>query len=206
MINHYHDIVARPWVSKLHEHKEYLLSFNTLQAWAGMSLLWRVHEFKRTHNVEIRQQTLQRLYHKHNISYRNAGYMSYNGFKITTAERKRYSIKLKEIIDSSKALIYVDEASFNTWKRASKTWAPRYKIVNIPLANSRNRGVTVYGAIGTCLKKAVFTREEKTCTEGFLRFLEKVRKQLAGPRNELIYMVADGAMAHRSLIAKAYMA
>jgi len=54
MINHYHDIVARPWVSKLHEHKEYLLSFETLQAWAGMSLLWRVHEFKRTHNVEIR--------------------------------------------------------------------------------------------------------------------------------------------------------
>ena len=134
------------------EHRDYLVSTETLQSWAGMSLKWRVSEFEHKYGIKINQFTLRNLYVKHRISYRNIGYMTYNGFKITHDEKRRYAMRLKEIIDSNQALIYVDESSFHTWKRSSKTWAPRHNIIHMPIANSRRAGVTVYGAIGSCLK------------------------------------------------------
>ena len=100
----------------------------------------------------------------------------------------------------------MDESSFNTWKRINKTWAPKYNIIHIPLQNSRRKGVTVYGAIGTCLKKAVFLTGETTSTDGFIRLLKEVRKNFLGSKTEQIVMVADGAMAHRSYVARDYMA
>ena len=140
------------------------------------------------------------------MSYRNTGYMLYNGFKVTQKTKQEYAIKLKEFIDGDKPLIYVDESSFNTWKKMNKTWAPKHNIIHLPLQNTRRKGVTVYGAIGACLRKAVFIGGETTCTDGFISLLKKVRKNFIGGREETIYMVADGASAHRSNIALNYMA
>jgi len=93
------------------------------------------------------------LYKKHGISYRATGYMHYNGFKVTEQERLEYAQMLKRVIDSEKPVIYVDESSFNTWNRInSKTWAPKHNVINMPINNTRGKSVTVYGAIGTCLK------------------------------------------------------
>ena len=55
------------------------------------------------------------------------------------------------------------------------------------------------------MRKAVFMQYETTCTEGFVKLLHKVRANFIGSSQEWIWMVADGAMAHRSNVAKAKM-
>ena len=123
---------------------------------------------------------LRRLYVCSNISYRNTAYMMHRGFHVPEAERQEYAQMLKALIDSEKPVIYVDESSFNMWKRSSKTWAPRGSTIFIPIANSRNSSITVYGAIGTCLKQAVFMQHRSTCTEDFVNLLKEIRWQLIG--------------------------
>jgi len=149
--------------------------------------------------------SLIRLYKKHGISYRATGYMKYSGFKVTERERCEYARMLKKVIDGDKALIYVDESSFNTWRRINKTWAPKYNVINLPQQDSRGHGFTVYGAIGTCLRKAVFTLGESTNPDGYCAFLREVRKQFIGRADEEIYVVADGHKAHSGRVGSAYM-
>ena len=85
----------------------------------------------------------------------------HRGFHVPEAERQEYAQMLKALIDSEKPVIYVDESSFNMWKRSNKTWAPPGSTIYIPIANSRNSSITVYGTIGTCLKQAVFMQHRR---------------------------------------------
>jgi len=97
--------------------------------------------------------------------------MQYNGFKITDQERLEYAKMLKQVIDSDKAVIYVDESSFHTWKTLNKTWAPKHNVINLPISSSRGKSLTVFGAIGTCLKKAVFMLAPRNDAENYCVFL-----------------------------------
>jgi len=112
---------------------EYLTSKETLQAWAGMSLRWRVKQLWLEKQFSYCCKSLILLYKKHGISYRATGYMHYNGFKVTEEERLNYAKKLKKLIDSNKPVIYADESSFNAWNRIiSKTWGPKNNVINLP--------------------------------------------------------------------------
>ena len=166
---------------------------------------WRVEQLRLKKQFSYSTDSLIRLYKKHGISYRATGYMKYSGFKVTEQERWEYARMLKNVIDGDKALIYVDESSFNAWRRINKTWAPKYNVINLPQQDSRGHGLTVYGAIGTCLKKAVFTLGESTNPEGYCAFLREVRKQFIGRADEEIYVVADGHKAHSGRLGSAYM-
>lgn len=65
-------------------------------------------------------------------------------------------------------------------------------MINLPQQDRRGSGLTVYGAIGTCLKKAVFTLGDSTNPKDYCDFLKEVRKQFIGRADEDINVVADG--------------
>jgi len=73
-------------------------------------------------------------------------------------------------------IIYFDETSCNLWMRQRMTWSSRAKPVKFPLNKLRGRGVTVLGAIGECLPKAVFTIATTTNREFVMDFLRKLRQ------------------------------
>jgi len=169
-------------------------------------LKWRVGQLQLEKQVALSMDVLRAVYRRHGVRYCATNYMHYNGWKVTAQERWEYARRLKALIDSDKALVYVDESSFHTWKRLNKTWAPQHEIIHLPIQNSRGEGVTVYGAIGTCLKRAVFTLGDKTTPEGFSELLVQVRRQLIGRSDERIYVVADGHQAHKGKVGSAFMA
>ena len=134
MVNHYTAVNPDTRKRKITpELAAYLTSKETLQKWAGMPLKWRVGQLLLEQNLSVSTFALLALYKAHGISYRATGYMHYNGLRITAREKRDYAIKLQAIVNSESPLIYVDESSFNTWKRINKTWAPKYNIIHLPL-------------------------------------------------------------------------
>ena len=82
--------------------------------------------------------------------------------------------KLKKHMDDGSSIIYADESTVNNHIRTSKCWAYSNKPVKQILDPKRYGGVTIYGAIGLCLEKPVFTLGESTNKAEFRTFLEAV--------------------------------
>lgn len=74
--------------------------------------------------------------------------------------------------------------------------------VNIEVSNRRLQGVTLFGAIGTCLSKPVFMTGSSTNSVEFRQFIVELIRHLprGGPKP---YLVHDGARAHYANISKA---
>ena len=99
-------------------------------------------------------------------------------------------------------LIYVDESGFNSWMHKHKSWSLPDKLNN-HLVNSARHSVSVFGAIGNCLRKPVYHLDKGVGYEQYIRFLKKVIKELRpGERPILLY---DGAPGHRKLESQALM-
>ena len=116
-------------------------------------------------------------------------------------ERARYAVQLASLIEEGSDIIYVDETTFNTHLRAKRTYMYPECPVNIEISNRRLSGVTLFGAIGSCLQKPVFMTGRSTNSLEFREFLLKIIEQLpAGmPKS---YLVHDGARAHYSNISR----
>ena len=104
---------------------------------------------------------------------------------------------LARLITQNASVIYVDETTFNFHQRNSRTWSYSDERVQLPVSNTRHSGVTLYGAIGECLKHPVFTTGESTNAIDFTKFLRDV---VASFRNEADrpHLVIDNHSAHHS--------
>ena len=73
------------------------------------------------------------------------------------------------------------------------------------LNKSRNRGVTVYGAISACFAYPVFRLYKSTNSTDFLSYLAHLREALLPEhRGKSIKLVLDGARAHSTLLVRAF--
>ena len=77
-------------------------------------------------------------------------------------------------MDDGSSIIYADESTVNNHIRTSKCWAYSNKPVKQILDPKRYGGVTIYGTIGLCLEKPVFTLGESTNKAGYQILLEAV--------------------------------
>ena len=74
--------------------------------------------------------------------------------------------------------------------------------VNVPLNKTRHKGITVFGAIGACLKEPVMMLGDKgTNAADFVKFLELVVAQIV-PGSRRPYLVIDNASAHMETSSK----
>lgn len=73
------------------------------------------------------------------------------------AARFEFAMQLTEIAYKRRPepLIYIDETTFNTWQRNSKSWMYPETPVKLPIRSHR-KSITLYGAIGNCLSHSVF--------------------------------------------------
>ena len=69
----------------------------------------------------------------------------------------------------------MDETTVNSHMRLRKAWSNADKPVNTLIGRKRYGGITIYGAIGNCLKSPVFMLGESKNIEEFEEFMKKVK-------------------------------
>lgn len=96
-------------------------------------------------------------------------------------------------------VIYMDETTFQLWNKPQRTWMSREEPVVAPLNFSRLKSVTLFGAIGLCLKAPVFMMAPATNEEHFAEFLVEIARGLKNQyRQRKPRLVLDNHPAHRS--------
>ena len=143
---------------------------------------------------------MRKFYKQNDVGYRYTNIAFANAAKITVAARAEFARRLIRLIDGNFQVVYLDETSFNAWMTARKTWNTRDQFVKIPLAPKRGKGITVTGAIGKCLKQAVFRHSGSTNKDDFILFLKEMRKQVKDRRRK-IFAVMDNHKSHHTLDA-----
>ena len=75
---------------------------------------------------------------------------------------------LGRVISAEKRdIVYLYETSFNFHLRNRRVWSYNDERVEKPISNTRFSGVTLFGAIGKCLKHPVFMTAESTTSQSF---------------------------------------
>ena len=156
-------------------------------------------------DINLHRTTLRQFYVRHDIKLRFANFR-YCHVKSPKwqAYRKRFVIKLAQLILTKAPLCYMDETAMNSWTRPSSTYMTKSHSVNITISGTRFSGVTVFGCIGNCIKgNFIYQLNGSTNQVAARQFFEKIRKKATLPRDEVIYVVMDNHSAHTTLLTKA---
>ena len=100
-------------------------------------------------------------------------------------ERVEYAQVLGNVVAQKRPLIYFDETTYVSQVVQGKSWSTRVN-PNFHYASADRFKRTVYGVIGTCLKKPIVYRLEPatTCERDYLKFLtEDLIPNLVGVNN-----------------------
>jgi hypothetical protein len=118
-------------------------------------------------------------------------------------ERFAFARLLSKLLDENVPIIFMDETTVNTWQMKTKSWSTKNDIVYHTRPSTR-LGVTVFGAIGNCLKKAMFMTAKSTNKNDYLNFMRQVSQQVRpDPQNRKPVLLYDAHRAHTSLDARA---
>ena len=127
--------------------------------------------------------TLKRLYSKIGIRYRCVQVR----YRVTEARQRRLEVErrafahaLSDDIVSGRPIIYADESSFHLQMTQRRTWQLRGRPLSAPV-NSKNERLTLYGAIGSCLRQQVVMAGLSTCASEFSDFLDLVTNNVIQP-------------------------
>ena len=87
--------------------------------------------------------------------------------------------------------------------RNSRSWSYEAEKVRIPVHNTQLSGVTLYGAIGSCLKHPVFMTATSTNSESFELLTESVAASI---KDGVVkpYVIIDNHRAHHSRVNSHY--
>ena len=120
-------------------------------------------------------------------------------------ERWKFAIQLATLIQQEKALVYVDEASFNCWMYSKRTWTTYEQPVKLVLNKTRNTGITVIGAVCKLFTKPLFMLAQTTNSTDFHSFVTQIRQAL--PRSKAttpVHIILDNHRAHHTLVVREY--
>ena len=96
--------------------------------------------------------------------------------------------------------MWMDETTFTSQAVPPKSWATRERPNNHPYSGDRQYRVTVYGAIGACLKKPVYYLSYSTCGVEYRKFVGRIHRALRN-RNDRPLLYYDGHPAHTSQVS-----
>ena len=138
------------------EVKDFLLSKQTLSDWAQHGLEDRCALLETSKGVKVSWQVLRNFYKRHGVRYLFGNYAYQQSLAVKRSLVLDFSVELAQLISDDKVIAYFDESAFNMWIRPRKTWHNPDEPVTIMINKDRGHNVTVYGAIGVRLTKAVF--------------------------------------------------
>ena len=117
-------------------------------------------------------------------------------------ERYAFARLLAKLIQEKKPIIFMDETTVNTWQIKTKSWSSKTDIVEHKRPSTRI-GVTVFGAIGNCLKNPVFRTAKSTKKHDYIEFMRLVKEQVRSiHHNQKPILLFDAHRAHTSLLAR----
>ena len=161
------------------EVQAWLVSPEILQCWAPFSLKERVMIIKEATGADkaLSPNTLWEFYKEKGILwktgkaiYRQESAMAPRLQK----ERFAFARLLTKLLDAKMPMIFMDETTVNTWQIKTKSWSTRTNIVFHKRPSTRI-GITVFGAIGNCLKKPVFRTAKSTNKDDYVEFMRLVK-------------------------------
>ena len=99
----------------------------------------------------------------------------------------------------------MDETTYNNQTILPRSWAPRHKHMEHFISSER-LSVTIFGAIGNCLRAPVYMLAQSTTIVNFKAFLKMVKANFRHGLEIKPILIYDGAPAHRSAVSRAFLA
>ena len=97
--------------------------------------------------------------------------------------------------------MYIDETTVNTFMRPSRVWSYADRPVDHVLPSKR-LGLTIYGAIGHCLRGPVFMTGGTTNKQEFITFVKRLSTSISNNVVCKPLLVLDNHRAHVSIEAR----
>lgn len=192
--------------SKLKDIEAQLVDPVLLQEWGRFSSYERCIKIKQKFGVECSPTTLRRCYAKNKVGYRNTVEVKRRAKEAKEEfDQKRvvFAQFLQSLVREGKEVIYMDESQFHSWMSTKKAWSLSHSPVEVIL-NNRQHGVSVFGAIGYCLKESVFLVAERNNKENFIEFMKMVKEKLKN-KDSKPFVVLDNAASHRATISQEFL-
>ena len=184
-----------------HGLQDMLLNRETLAKWAQFTLAHRCAILRQHYNIDIEWWALRNFYVKHKIGLYATNYVYQQSLNANSNELRRFAVEIGDLVDKEKPVVYFDESSFNMWMRKNKTWMHPDEPIPVVLNKNRGENVTVYGAIGTCLPRALFCQTKVTNELATIDFMKRLR-ELANENmrpSEPIHLILDNHAAHHTI-------
>ena len=183
----------------------WLLSKEILQCWAPFSLKERVLLLQNAFGILPSPNTLWEFYKERGIQWKTgkAIYRAESAMK-PRLQQERYAFArlLAKLIEEKKHIIFMDETTVNTWQIKTKSWSSKTDIVEHKRPSTRI-GITVFGAIGNCLKNPVFRTAKSTNKTDYIEFMRLVKEQVRQiHHSQKPILLFDAHRAHTSLLAR----
>ena len=127
-----------------------------LQEWATFNLKERCRLIEKKFDIKCGYNTLRSCYIRNKVAYRNTIQVkrrSYESRHEFNQKRAVYAEFLQQLVKEGRPVIYQDESQFHSWMARKKGWATIDSPIEIVI-NNRHHAVSVFGAIGHCLKES----------------------------------------------------
>ena len=169
-----------------------------------LPLCRRAELIRRKYGIRLGRKHLARIYKRNGIRYlqaKTAKRQAPEREEELEADRIAFARKLKSLEGprTSNRIIHMDQTTFISWPKPGRTWFPPGKGVLAPQNKDFLSSVTLYGAIGQCLKGGkLYMIAEGTIMPEFKRFLGKLAQALKNPYGWRPYLVLDNHSSHTS--------
>ena len=181
-------------------HVKFLLSKDTLNEWAGLTMKERIEFFSLKYpKKKISVSRLRRLYLRHGVRRKEVKQEKL----MSNFAKKNYEKDLKEIMDmmsqakiENVPLLFLDEVAFTKRTFLTKTWSPRGIHFTVDqaevYAGFRTSIVTVSPELGVV---HISTKEQITDTDRFKPYVKELSDKMGG---QPFYLFMDKLSCHKT--------
>ena len=166
----------RRWFRLSPEMERWLCSHECLFEWRCLPLKRRVFLLKQQYDVDLLPGMLAQVYKRNGVRFtkaKPAARMTKPQEAKLAVEREQFARKLLTL--PVHQLVYADETTFDVWTPPGRVWQGKDKHVVIPLNRTHLKNITVYGAVGICLREPVYFIGDSTNAVQFVEFVQVVR-------------------------------
>ena len=179
--------------------QRFLLSRETLEAWKFYTLAQRCKLVKQDFGIRLGLTTLHQFYRRHRIRPRFQNFKYYGAQFITHQEKYQFALRLAELRMKQAPMIFADESSCHQWMQLKKLYSYPDQYISQEFTKKRGKACTIYGGIGSVLKKGAFFFQGRTTNmKIWTQYLEKLRTQCTIDPKEEIHLVIDNHPSHVS--------
>ena len=117
------------------------------------------------------------FYKRNQIKWRTASY-AFRGEIVAgdrlVQERKIFCSQVMPLLDADYPTVWMDESSVNGYMQPAKVFSKLGTDMRLPLPSQRHSGLTIFGAVGNCLREPAWQVSLSTNREDFIKFCQRL--------------------------------